>query len=702
MKRFLVFSCALFSLIRAEAQSNSTVIIDTIQDSYSNFLPYDWDHDGDFDFVGTTGLGFHLSWMENTGGDLPEKAVVIDTAFYYNRPLFTDFNGDNLTDMVFNGFDSGGFDNSLVIRLQLANGQFGSHVVAFPHSNDFRDFTLADFDNDGDVDFARADESALLWYENDGNGNFEPPHFIADPTGGVLHAADLNADGLTDLLVTDAPEGKIWYFEALDGGNFNPKILAASLPDWLDRLASDDLDGDDLPDLLPVYRYDEVFTYGQAWLKNLGGGLFAAPQPLDPAAGLPYIVQELVTGDIDNDGDVDVIASCTRGDSLIWFENAGSGLFSEHLLAVYPESTDLTNMLLADYDGDGLPDLFGLAVGTDFFKNEGGGQFAPRHTILPKFYSIKTADLADLDHDGLTDIIALSDYDGKLFWYPNLGGGQFGKHQEISHTNYGGAFAHAADLDGDGDLDVLSGIPKKSANISPQAYELVWYENDGTGAFGDDIRVFPAGFYFPVAMARVADLDGDGDKDIACLYTGATQTLAWLPNDGAGGFGTPKFISPGDVAGQFILTDLDGDSTKTLWRGWTLPKFIGTPTMGQAISATCFSSGCKAISALFWLPKISTATATWTFCPATIPPIQAGGTPTTATIPSRPRSRCRQNRSCSQPILPTSTRTANLTSSAPTIMRSAGSPIWGMGYWATRFLSTSNTAVLLMTAKPLT
>ncbi|MBK8562474.1 MAG: T9SS type A sorting domain-containing protein [Saprospiraceae bacterium] len=564
MKNILSLMALLGTALLAKAQYTPPVIIDTIQDYYQNFLPYDWDHDGDLDFVGATGLGYYLSWIENTGGSLPETATVLDSASYYNRPLFADFNGDNRTDIVFNGYDPNIFDNTLTIRLQLANGIFGPPIISFPNTDNFKGFILTDLDQDNDVDFVRDDVSGLLWYENDGTGNFEPPQFIADPAGGVLHAADLNADGLLDLLVADAPEAKLWYFEALGGGSFKPKSLAANLPDWLERIASADLDGDALPDLLPIYRNDIVSTAGQTWFKNTGNGQFAPPQPLVPNTEGPYIVQELITGDVDYDGDPDVIAAYSSGDSLTLFMNTGSGSFSAQVLAVWPEVNGISNLSLNDYDGDGLADLFGHSIGTAFLRNEGGGQFAPKQTLLPKFYNIATAAVADLNQDGLNDIIARSEYDGNLFWYPNLGGGQFGAHREVSHTNYEGAYARAADWDGDGDTDILSAIPKKIATVAAQTYELVWYKNDGSGNFGDGIRVFPPDIYFPTATAEIADMDGDGDMDIVCLFAAATQTLAWLANDGSGGFGPPVFISPGDFAGQFLLSDLDGDSDKDI------------------------------------------------------------------------------------------------------------------------------------------
>ncbi|MBK8703255.1 MAG: T9SS type A sorting domain-containing protein [Saprospiraceae bacterium] len=369
------------------------------------------------------------------------------------------------------------------------------------------------------------------------------------------------------------------------------------MPDWPDHLKNADLDGDGLTDLLPVYR-DGGLTPGQSWLKNLGNGQFADPQALDPVVDLSNYVKEIAAGDIDLDGDADVIAFMSS-DLLVLYENAGSSQFSAKILAVWPEVQSLSRLTLGNFDGDGLPDLVAnyYIIGPVLIKNLGSGQFAPRQTILPKLLSLAVAEATDFNQDGLKDILVISGNDGKLAWYPNLGGAQFGPNQIITHTNYNGAFAHGADLDGDGDQDILSGIPKEW-DVNLPVDELVWYPNNGDGTFGERIRVTPDSFYLPVHIAEIADIDGDGHPDIVCLVVTATQSLAWLRNDGAGNFEFPIFITPGELSGSFSLTDLDGDSDKDIlvnfisgvhWLAndgtghFEAPAFVGGPVYNNLI-----------------------------------------------------------------------------------------------------------------------
>jgi hypothetical protein len=572
MKYYLCFIAALFGLATAQAQYTPPVVIDSSANNFYALGPADWDRDGDLDMLGNILLYispqfnayYAFGWLENTGNSLSASPNILDTIYYSEPPLVADFNGDNLSDILY----SGAWDLTSiyqVIRLQLETGGFGPPVLQLPYNYYFISHGIADFDGDGDMDFVRTDELSLSWYENDGTGHFEPPHFIDDPIAEKMHIADVNADGLPDLLTADIDNLRLYYYRNLGGGNFFPKTLAVTLADWPEQIKDADLDGDGLIDLLPVYTgEDDVFTLGQTWLKNLGNGQFTDPQALDPSADWQHVVKEIAVGDIDLDGDADVIAYMNR-DSLVLFENTGSSQFSAKLLAVWPEVQSLSRLTLGNFNGDGLPDLIAINInaGPVLFKNLGNGQFALRESILPKLLSLNVAEATDLNQDGLKDILAISGDDGKLAWYPNLGGGQFGPNQIISHTNYNGAFAHSADLDGDGDIDILSSIPKKWD--TPQfVYELVWYPNAGDATFGEGIRVTPDSFYLPVHSAEIEDIDGDGHPDIVCLVLTAAQSLAWLRNDGAGNFEFPLFIAPGYSAGLFSVADLDGDLDKDI------------------------------------------------------------------------------------------------------------------------------------------
>jgi hypothetical protein len=107
---------------------------------------------------------------------------------------------------------------------------------------------------------------------------------------------------------------------------------------------------------------------------------------------------------------------------------------------------------------------------------------------------------ADLDGDGDTDLVGISEPSHRLAWYENDGQGGFARH--IIDAAAEGTALVVADIEGDGDIDVLAF----------GRYELTQYSNDGHGSFVasrlDYLDENGAAYFVP------ADLDGDGDVDL--------------------------------------------------------------------------------------------------------------------------------------------------------------------------------------------
>ena len=114
---------------------------------------------------------------------------------------------------------------------------------------------------------------------------------------------------------------------------------------------------------------------------------------------------------------------------------------------------------------------------------------------------------ADLDGDGDMDLASASDFDDKIAWYENTDGkGTFGSQQIVSTSADYARSVFAADLDGDGDMDL--------ASASSYDDKIAWYENtDGKGTFGSQQIVSTSADGASSVFA--ADLDGDGDMDLA-------------------------------------------------------------------------------------------------------------------------------------------------------------------------------------------
>jgi hypothetical protein len=258
------------------------------------------------------------------------------------------------------------------------------------------DVQSGDFDGDGDLDLAVAEfgwlkTGRVLWMQN--NGPVESPKFevkVLDPRHGAIHVpiVDLNRDGRPDIVVLLAQEHEsIDVFLNVGAGEFKKQnIYSAGDPSFGSsgiQIVDLDRDGDD--DVL--YTNGDMFDssilkpyYGVQWLENRGRYPFEAHQ----LARLPGIHRALA-GDIDNDGDLDIVACAMwprglrksrimRGfDSVIWLEQTETNQFRRH--AIETGRCTHASMELSDIDQDGDLDV----ITGEFYEQ--GDSKAPQAAI---------------------------------------------------------------------------------------------------------------------------------------------------------------------------------------------------------------------------------------------------------------------------------------------------------------------------------
>ncbi len=363
-------------------------------------------------------------------------------------------------------------------------------------------------------------------------GLLRPTHAFAVQFTDVTSAAGINHVQTTSALIQNLPGSSF-----LTGG-----------------VAAGDFDGDGKVDLIFTRLNDQDILY-----RNLGNGTF---EPLTSAAGFhsSTITNGVVSGDIDNDGDLDLYMTTTNGKRNYLYLNDGSGFFTDAGTGVTAAlSNGITRQgqgaSFGDYDNDGFLDLITgdwanptAQSQSRLLRNLGGvqaGQFedvtsAAGINIYRKDRTYRFAPrFVDLDRDGHLDLTFASDfYTSQLFW--NNGDGTFtdGTIPAGVGTDHNGMGTTFGDYDGDGDLDWfitnITAAPGVSTGFGG------WnrlYRNEGNRTFTDvtqqagvrDSRWSWGTTFF--------DYDNDGDLDLIATngYNGQgwtnDRTFLWR-NDG--------------------------------------------------------------------------------------------------------------------------------------------------------------------------
>lgn len=275
-------------------------------------------------------------------------------------------------------------------------------------------------------------------------------------------------------------------------------------------------------------------------------------------------VELVVTGDLDQDGDLDMVLISSAFDRyynsyLITLLNDGNGKFTS-ANQTHPLNNFANDLVLGDFDGDGDLDLittynasYGVATLT-LLKNRGDGTFGPQRLLAPLrdgafFHSIAAG---DLDSDGDLDLVA-----GASISLYNLQEGQVGVVLNQNNTVFSSgargkrpqypADLAVGDLDGDGDLDVVV------ANTLTDDVTILLNQGDATFK--------PAGNFEagngPRAVA-LGDLDSDQDLDVVVINRFG-QDLGVLKNLGAANFAPPQLTALGNHPETLLLGDFDHD-----------------------------------------------------------------------------------------------------------------------------------------------
>ncbi len=267
----------------------------------------------------------------------------------------------------------------------------------------------------------------------------------------------------------------------------------------------------------------------------------------------------VVAGDLNGDGlpDALTVNGANIGDNARIYLNQGNGNFIEQSVGTSGDFGRYRLATLADFDGNGSLDAFLIGTFTEFWQNDGAGNFTI-HQIPEAPYFVQFMAVGDFNQDGAMDVFAcgsdfstsVTDSKGNTFnpavfwvWF-NDGHGNFtlGPLQRTDASLSAGA---VGDVNGDGSPDAwLTGF-----------YGDQLWINDGTGQFSPAPQALGANWGQSVVLG---DLNGDGTLD-AMVYYYPEGTRTWF-NDGSGKFALdPQPLLLTNNVSQLALGDIMGN-----------------------------------------------------------------------------------------------------------------------------------------------
>jgi hypothetical protein len=475
----------------------------------------DMDGDGDMDLL-TEHPFSHVRLYRNTGSrstpafqyvdslrDADGSALTVDRQ---NIPAIVDIDCDRSLDLFVGRVDgslaryeaeSPASDRFLLVTEAFEDIRIIGQVDTLPSMRHGANaIAFADFDRDGDQDLFWGDffERSVLLIENVG-ATCSTPSFQVEPRP-LPYADSVQTSGYNTPVPVDIDfDGDLDFLMGVLGGAYNPvantadnfyhwertgpEALALRTRRVLDGIdlgsetapALGDVDGDGDLDLVLGNKVDpRTGNSGQLFLfLNEGSRTTPRLRLADtlPIRGPFHLAPAL--GDLDGDGDAELLVGTWNHDVLLFRNEGGRGSprwVQDTALTIRPTRVSNAVPALSDIDGDGDLDLFiGEATGEiNFFRNEGTAR-SPRFVVASdRLDEIDVGrrsapSLADVDGDGLVDLVSGRE-EGGVVVFRNAGTRTAARFVPLE--GLGVALPPAStpvlgDVDGDGALDLLAG-----------------------------------------------------------------------------------------------------------------------------------------------------------------------------------------------------------------------------------------------------
>jgi len=473
-----------------------------------------------------------------------------------------DLNGDGYPDIAAATAAPANGTPSVVVLLNQGAGAPGTLLspTSYPPFTgigtgpSYSSLLTGDFNGDGKQDIFVVGGSVLEVFYGNGDGTLQPAQLVGSSTGAssVIAAMDVNEDGITDVayIGTAATSQSPQSLQVILGSSNGQFTQGTYIPLYASQVYQAVVpftatSNSKIVDLALIGSTVSTISVGD------GTGYFV----LGPSYGItgnPVMTQP------GSSGDTNLLFA--QGSQVTVVTGNGDGTFQAPPSSVLEITASPETIVYADLNGDGLTDVLSIDAAGNFAAaiGRGNGRFLTRYQVLTSGRSVVAG---DFNGDGKTDAVTVyagvsnpneqAEADAQLFFFSGNGDGTF--QSNITGINLlvpGAITPVAGDFNGDGKLDLVVPYIGFATGGTPASTGAVFVAGNGDGSFAA-----PVALSIPeTSVVLAADVNNDGKLDIV------GENIVDLGN-GDGTFAQQPLGIPGRV---FAVSDLNGDGKPDL------------------------------------------------------------------------------------------------------------------------------------------